>query len=151
MLNLINHQLDIDKNYLYAKDSYEAKYQFLINKREGAGIKHFNDSEAFIEYSNNMMIFIKICKKVIQIKKRKILIIFDGMSADMLNNKKLNPIVTDIFIRGRKIKISVVITTQSYFVVLKNIRLNLTHHFIMENPNKQELNKSHLIIHQILT
>ena len=151
MLNLINHQLDIDKNYLYAKDLYEVKYQFLINKREGAGIKHFNDSEAFIEYSNNMMIFIKICKKAIQIKKRKILIIFDGMSADMLNNKKLNPIVTDIFIRGRKIKISVVITTQSYFVVLKNIRLNLTHHFIMENPNKRELNKSHLIIHQILT
>ena len=52
--NLINNQQDIDKIYLYAKDLYEAKYQFLINKTESTGSKHFNDSNAFIEYSNNM-------------------------------------------------------------------------------------------------
>ena len=52
LLNLINNQPDIDKTYLYAKDSYEAKYQFLINKREITGLKHFNDPKAFIEYSN---------------------------------------------------------------------------------------------------
>ena len=53
-LNLIENQLDIDKIYLYAKDPYEAKYQYLINKREGVGIDHFNDPKAFIEYSNDM-------------------------------------------------------------------------------------------------
>ena len=54
LLNLINCQPDIDKMYLYAKKLYEAKYQFLINKRENVGLKHWNDSKAFIEYSNDM-------------------------------------------------------------------------------------------------
>ena len=54
MLNLINNQLDIDKIYLYAKDPYEEKYQFLINKRESTGLKHFNDPKAFNEYSNDI-------------------------------------------------------------------------------------------------
>ena len=54
LLNLINNQPDIDKVYLYAKDPYEAKYQFLINKRESAGLIHFDDQEAFIEYSNDI-------------------------------------------------------------------------------------------------
>ena len=52
LFNLINQQPDTDKIYLYAKDPYEAKYQFLINKGESTGLKHFNDSKAFIEYSN---------------------------------------------------------------------------------------------------
>ena len=54
LLNSINNQPDIDKIYLYAKDPYEAKYQFLINKRESTGLNHFNDPKAFIEYSNYM-------------------------------------------------------------------------------------------------
>ena len=54
MFGLINQQPDIDKIYLYAKDSYEAKYQLLINERESIGLKHFNDSKVFIEYSNDM-------------------------------------------------------------------------------------------------
>ena len=54
LLNLIENQLDIDKMYLYAKDPYETKHQYLINKREGVGINHFNDLKAFIEYSNAM-------------------------------------------------------------------------------------------------
>ena len=54
LLNLIENQPDIDKIYLYAKDPYESKYQYLINKREGVGINHFNDPKAFIEYSNDM-------------------------------------------------------------------------------------------------
>ena len=54
LLNLRNYQPDIDKMYLYAKKLYEAKYQFLINKRENVGLKHWNDSKAFIEYSNDM-------------------------------------------------------------------------------------------------
>ena len=59
LFNIINNQPDIDKMYLYAKDPYEAKYQFLINKRESIGLKHFNDPKAFIECSNNMQDVIK--------------------------------------------------------------------------------------------
>ena len=72
-------------------------------------------------------------------KKRKILIVFDGMIADMLSNKKHNRIVTELLIRGRKLNISLVFMTQSYSTVSKNIRLNSTHYFIIKIPNKQEL------------
>ena len=73
------------------------------------------------------------------------------MIGDMLSSKKLNPIVTELFSRGRKLNNSLVFITQSYFAVLKNIRLNSTHHFIMKIRNKRQHNKLHLIIHQILT
>ena len=137
LLNLINHEPDIDKIYLYAKDPYEAKYQFLIKKREDAGTKHFNDSKAFIEYLNKMFDIHKNIKDYNPNKKRKILIVFDDMIADMLSNKKLNPIVTELFIRGRKLNISLVFITQSYFAVWKNIRLNSTHYFVMKIPNNR--------------
>ena len=71
-------------------------------------------------------------------KKCKILIVFDDMIANMPSNKKLNPIVTELFIRGGKLNISLVFITQSYFAVPKNIRQNSTHYFIMKIPNKQE-------------
>ena len=70
-------------------------------------------------------------------KEQKILIVFDDMIADMLSNKKLNPIVTELFIRGRKLNISLVFITQSYFAVWKNIRLNSTHYFVMKIPNNR--------------
>ena len=73
------------------------------------------------------------------IKKHKILIVFDDMIADMINNKKLNPIVTELFIRGRKLNISIVYITQSYFKVPKDVTLNSTYFFIMKIPNKREL------------
>ena len=66
----------------------------------------------------------------------QILIVFDDMIAYMLSNKKLNPILTELFIRGRKLNISLVSITQSYFALPKNIRLNSTHYFIMTIPNK---------------
>ena len=72
-------------------------------------------------------------------KKREILIIYDDMIADMLNSKNLNKVVTEVFIRDRKLKISLVFITQSYFAVPKNNRLNSTHCFIMKIPNKREL------------
>ena len=72
-------------------------------------------------------------------KKRKVLIVFDDMIADMINNNKLNPIVTELFIRGRKLNISTVFITQSYFKVPKDVRLNSTYFFIMKIPNKREL------------
>ena len=72
-------------------------------------------------------------------KKWKILIVFDVMIVDMLSNKKLNRIVTELLIRGRKLNVSLVFITQSYFPVPKNIRLNSTHDFVMKIPNKREL------------
>ena len=72
-------------------------------------------------------------------KNRKVLIVFGDMIADMIKNKKLNPIVTKLFIRGRKLNISIVFITQSYFKVPKDVRLNSTHPFIMKIPNTTEL------------
>ena len=72
-------------------------------------------------------------------KERKILIVFDDMIADMINNKKLNSVVTELFIRGRKLNISLVFITKSYFKVPKDVRLNTTHFYIMKIPNKREL------------
>ena len=112
LLNLIENQPDIDKIYLYAKDPYESKYQYLINKREGVGINHFNDPKAFIEYSNDMQDVYKNIDEYNIDKERKILIVFNDMIADMINNEKLNSIVTYLFIRGRKLNISLVFITQ---------------------------------------
>ena len=139
LLNLINNQSDIDKIYLYAKDPYEAKYQHLINKRESVGINHFNDPKAFTEYSNDMRNVYKNINYYNPDKENKILIVFDDMIADMIHNKKLNSIVTELFIRGRKLNISLVFITQSYFKVPKDIRLNSTHFFIMKIPDEREL------------
>ena len=139
LLNLINNQPDIDKIYLYAKGPYESKYQYLINKCEKVGLDHFNDSKAFTEYSNDIQDAYKNIDKYNTDKERKILIVFDDMIADMINNKKLNSIVTELFIRGRKLNISLVFITQSYFKVPKDVRLNSTHFFIMKIPNKREL------------
>ena len=113
---------------MYAKDLYEAKYQYLINKIEGIGIDHFNDPKAFIEYSNDMRDVYKNINYCNPNKENKMLIVFD-MIADMINNKKLNSIVTELFIRGRKLNISLVFITQSYFKVPKDVRLNTTQKF----------------------
>ena len=121
LLNLINNQPDIDKIYLSAKDPYEAKYQLLINKRKSTGLKYFNDPKAFIECSNDMQ---DVCKNIDEYnadKERKILIVFDDMITDMISKKKLNSIVTELFIRGIKLNISLVFINQSYFKVPNNL------------------------------
>ena len=82
-------------------DPYEAKYHFSFNKPENTGLKHFNDSKAFIECSNNMDDTYKNIEEYNPNKKRKISIVFDNMIADMLSYKKLNPLVTELFIIGR--------------------------------------------------
>ena len=144
LLNLINNQPDIDKIYLYAKDPYEAKYQHSINKREKVGIDHFTDPKAFIEYSNDMQdVYKKIERSSIEEynpgKKHKILIDFGDMIANVINNKKLYSVLTELFISDRKLNISIVFITQSYFKVPKDVRLNSTHFFIIQIPNKREL------------
>ena len=112
-MNLINNQPDIDKIYLYVKDPYQAKYQFLINKRGSTGSKYFNDPKAFIENSNDMKDVYQNIDEYNADKERKILLVSDDMIADMINNKKLNSIVTEGFIRGGKLNISLVFITQS--------------------------------------
>ena len=126
LLNLIENQQDIDKIYLYAKDPYEAKYQYLIKIREKVGIDHHNDPSAYIEYSNDMRDVYKNINYYNPNKENKILV-FDDMIFDMINNRNLGSIVTDLFIRGRKLDISLVFITQSYFQVTKDVRLNTTH------------------------
>ena len=106
LLNLINNQLDIDKIHLYAKDPYQAKYQYFMNKREKVKPENvkkldpFKDPKAFMEYSNDMEDVYKNIENYNPGKKRKILIVFDDIIADMINNKTLNPVVTELFIRG---------------------------------------------------
>ena len=135
----MENQLGIDKIYLYLEDPYESKYQYLINKREVVGINHFNDPKAFIDYSNDMHNVYENIDDYSPDKENKILIVFDDMIADMIHNKKLNSIVTELFIRGRKLNISLVFITQSYFKVPKDVRLNTSHFFIAKIPNKREL------------
>ena len=96
LLNLINNQPDIDKIYLYAKTPYQVKYQYLIDKREKVGLKHYDDPKAFIEYSNDMQAVYKNIEEYNLGRKRKVLIVFDDMITDIINNKKLNPIVTEL-------------------------------------------------------
>ena len=83
--------------------------------------------------------FAKTLKIIIQEKKLKIIVVFDDMIADIINNKKLNPVVTELFIRGRKLNISIAFIIQSYFKEPKDVKLNSTNFFIMKIPNKREL------------
>ena len=103
------------------------------------GLDHFDNHKAFIEYSDDMQDVYKNIEDYNSGKERKILIVFDDMIADMINNKKLNPVVTELFIRSRKLNISIFFITQSYFKVPKDVRLNSTHFPIMKIQNKREL------------
>ena len=96
---------------MYAKDPCEWKYQFLINKRENTGLKYFNDPKTFTDYSNDMQDVYKNIEEYNLGKKRRILIVYDDMISDTIINKKLSPIVTELFIWGRKLSISVVFIT----------------------------------------
>ena len=107
-------------------------------------LDHFKDPKAFAEYSNDTSDVYKNIEDYNPNKKRKILIVFDHMITDMISNKKLNPVVTELFIRGRKLGISILFITQSYFKVPKDVRLNSTHFFFMKIPNKRELQQIHL-------
>ena len=92
-----------------------------------------------MEYSNDVQDAYKNIEEYNPIKKRNVLIVFDDMIADMINNNKLNPIVTELFIRTRKLNIFIVFITQFYFKVSKDVRLNSTRFFITKIPNKREL------------
>ena len=128
----------IDKIYLYAKDLEEPKYQLLINKREKAGINFNNDPTAFIEYSNSIDdIFPQI--EDYNKKRKKILIIFHGMISHVMSDEKAQRVLNDLFIRCRKLNISLCFLTQSYFSVPKDVRLNYAHNILFKLNNKTEL------------
>ena len=127
LLHLINNLHLIDKIYLYAKDILEKKYEYLIDKREQAGIKNLNDLHAFMEYSHDMNGVLDDINNYNKNRDKKVLIVFDDMSADIEYNKNFERIIKELFYRERKINVSIVFIMQSYFRALKNARLNTTH------------------------
>ena len=139
ILHLIDKFHSIDKIYLYAKDTNEDKYQYLINKREQAGIKNLNDLYAFIEYSNDMNDVLEDINNYNKNRDKKVLIIFDDMIADIMRSEKFKAIVKELFIRCRKLNISIVFITQSYFRTPKDAILNSTHYILMKIGNEKEL------------
>ena len=102
-------------------------------------MKYLSDSKDFIEYSNDIDDIYKNIDEHYPNKNRKRLIVFDDMIAGMLSNKKLSKTVTELFIKGRKLNVSLVFIAQSYVAVPKNIRLNSRHYFIMKIPDEREL------------
>ena len=139
LLTLIQKQDNdnlIEKIYLYAGDLSEPKYQFLIKKREDAEMKNFNDPSAFIEYSNTMDDVYNNIDDYNTNRKGKNLIVFDDMIAHIMTNKKFQAVIKEIFIRCRKLNISLVFITQYYFSVPKEARLMK---IIMKIHSKREL------------
>ena len=142
LLNLIQKQDNksiVDKICFYAKDLSELKYQFLIKKREDAGIKKLDDPSAFIEYSNTMDDVYSNIDDYNSKRKRNILIVFDDMIADIMTNKHFQAIIKELFIRCRKLNESLAFIIQSYFRVPKDVRMNSTYYLIMKTHNRREL------------
>ena len=141
LLNLIQQHNSnvIDKIYLYGKDLEEPKYQFLIKKRKNAGIKNLSDPNAFTEYSNTMDDVCNNNDDYNSKRKRNVTIVFDDMIADIMTNKKFQVMVRELFIRCRKLNVSFVFITHSYFSVPKEVKLNSTHYLIMKIHNRREL------------
>ena len=140
LLNSIQRDNNIiDKIYLYAKDLEEPKYKLLIDKREKTGINFNNDPNVFTEYSNSMDDILSDIEDYNQKRKRKVLIIFDDMISHVMSDKKAQQILKDLFIKCRKLNISLCFLTQAYFSVPKDLRLNCTHYILFELNNRREL------------
>ena len=139
LLHLTNNLHPIDKKYLYVEDLQESKYKYLINKREQAGTKNLNDPKAFIEYSDDMNDVLDDINNYNKNRNKKVSIIFDDMIADIMRSETFKAIIKELFIRCRKLNISIVVTTQSYFRAPKDARLNSTHYILMKIGNKKEL------------
>ena len=129
----------MNKIYLHAKDLEEPKYKLLIDRTEKAGINFNNDTTAFIEYSNSMDDIFPQIEDYNKKRKRKILIISDDMISHVMSDKKAQQILKDLFIRCRKLNISLCFLTQSYFSVPKDVRLNCTHYSLFKLYNKRDL------------
>ena len=115
------------------------KVSITYQRKRKKGIKELKNPKAFINHSQTVDGVYENLEDYNPTKKIKVLIVFDEMIADMEANKKLSPIVTELFLRRRKLNISLVFISQSYFKVSKTIRLNATHYFILKILNKREL------------
>ena len=120
---------------------HEPKYEYLINKKEQAGIKNSNDPHTFIEYSDDMNDVLDNINDYNNNRDKKVLIVFDDMIADIEYNKNFKRIIKELFYRARKINVLIVFITQSYFGALKDARLSSTHYIIMKINNKKELKR----------
>ena len=139
LLNLIKEQDSeslIDKIYLYPKGLNVPKYQFLIKKRKNIGTKHLKHLNEYSQCTDDVDNNIDDCNPS---RKRKKLIVFDDMMADIMSNKKFQSIIKELFIRCRKLNISYVFIIQSYFSVPKEVILNSKHSLIMKIHNRREL------------
>ena len=136
---------------MYAKDLEEAKNQFLIDKREKAGLKNLKDKNAFIEHSNSMDDIYENIDDYNKKRKRKVLIVFDGMISHVMSDKKAQQVLKELFIRCRKLNISLCFLTQSYFSVPKDVRLNCTNYVIFKLTIKRELQNIAIITVQTLS
>ena len=121
---------------MYARDLSEPKYKYLIKKREDVGIKHLNNPNTFTECTNTVDEVYDNINDYNSNRRRKMLIVF-VMIADIMPNKKFQAMIKDLFIRCRKLNISLVFITQSYFSVPKDARLNSTHYLIMKINNRK--------------
>ena len=119
LINLINGQNDIDKIYLYARDLSEPKYEYLIKKREDAGIKHVNNPNAFIVCSNTMDDVYEDIDNYNPKRSKKVLIVFNDMIADIMANKKFQAVIKELLIRCRKLNISLAFITHLIFLFQK--------------------------------
>ena len=123
-------------------DLHEPKYEYLINKTEQAGIKNLNNLHAFIEYSDDMNDILDDINNYNKNRDKNVVIVLDDMIADIEYNKNFKRIIKELFYRARKINVSIVFITQSYFRALKDARLNSTHYIIMKINNKKELKRT---------
>ena len=139
LINLINEQNGIYKIYLYARDLSEPKYEYWVKKLEDAGIKHVNNQNAFINCLNTMGDVYENIHDCNPSRKRKILLVFDDMIADIMTNTKFQAVIKELFVRCRKLNISLVFIRQSYFSVTQDVRLNSTQYFIMKINSRREL------------
>ena len=129
LINLRNGRNDIDKIYLYARDLSGPKYEYLIKKPEDVGIKYLNNANAFIECRNAMDDVYENIDDYNPSRRRKVLVVFDDMIADIMRNKRLQAIIKKLFIRCRKLNISLVFITES------KIKFNTLFHY----KNRTEL------------
>ena len=121
------------------RQKFESKYQLRFNGKEKVGIEILRNPKAFTDYSQTIDDVYENLEDYNPTNKRRVLLVFDDMTTYMESIKKLNSIVTELFVRGRKLNIAFVFISWSYFKVPKTIRLNVTHHFIMSISSKREL------------
>ena len=137
LLNVINNKQPVTDNiYLYVKNPFESKYKLLFKERKKVGIENLKSPKALIDYSQTIDDVYEHLEDYNPTKKKGMLIGFYDVISGIESNKNLRPKVTKLFLRGKKLNIS-----QSYFKVLKTIRINATHYSIMNSQQKKNFGK----------